>query len=194
MKILLTGFEPWAEWLSNPSGVVAEALNGTSIGGCEIVSTVLPVSHGRDIAKVASLIAEHKPAAVVSLGLHGSASALRVERVGINLKVIDDVDYPIVDGGPDAYFSTLPTRLMVRRVREADVPARLTYSAGAFLCNHILYSTLHLIAETGLDTPAGFIHVPPTPELAGASQPSMALETIRAGVMAGIKAVAESLT
>ena len=194
MKILLTGFEPWAEWSSNPSGVVAEALNGASIGGCEIVSTVLPVSHGRDIAKVASLIAEHKPAAVVSLGLHGSASALHVERVGINLKVIDDVDYPIVDGGPDAYFSTLPTRLMVRRVREADVPARLTYSAGAFLCNHILYSTLHLIAETELDTPAGFIHVPPTPELAGASQPSMALETIRAGVMAGIEAVAESLT
>ena len=194
MKILLTGFEPWGEWASNPSGVVAEALNGAPIGGCEIVSTVLPVRHGRDIAKVARLIAEHKPAAVVSLGLHGSASALHVERVGINLKVIDEVDYPIVDGGPDAYFSTLPTRLMVRRVREANVPARLTYSAGTFLCNHILYSTLHLIAEKGIDTPVGFIHVPPTPELAGASQPSMALETIRAGVMAGIEAVAESLT
>ena len=194
MKILLTGFEPWAEWPSNPSGVVAEALDGALIRGCEIISTVLPVSHGDDIAKVAPLIAEYKPAAVVSLGLHGSASALHVERVGINLKVIDDADYPIVDRGPDAYFSTLPTRLMVRRMREANVPARLTYSAGTFLCNHILYSTLHLLAEKGIDTPVGFIHVPPTPELAGASQPSMALETIQTGVTTGIRAVVESLT
>ena len=73
---------------------------------------------------------------------------------------------------------------MVRRMQEAGVPARLTYSAGTFLCNHIMYSVLHLVA--------GFIHVPPTPELVVESdraQPSMAVETIQTGVMA----VAESL-
>lgn len=187
MKILLTGFEPWAEWSSNPSGVVAESLHGPSIGGCEVVSAVLPVVHGADIAQVAQRIAEHEPAAVVCLGLHGSASALHVERVGINLKVIDGVDYPIVEGGPDAYFATLPTRVMVQRMQDAEVPARLTYSAGTFLCNHIMYSVLHLVAED--DLPAGFIHVPPTPELV--LQPSMALETIRTGVIAGVTAVVE---
>ena len=131
------------------------------------------------------------------MGLHGSASALHVERVGINLKVIDGADYPIVEGGPDAYFSTLPTRAMVQRMEDAKVPARLTYSAGTFLCNHIMYSVLHLIAENGGDLPAGFIHVPPTPELVeGRSQPSMGLETetIRKGVIAGVTAVVESLT
>ena len=197
MKILLTGFEPWAEWSSNPSGAVAESLNGTSIGGCEVVSAVLPVVHGADIAQVTRLIAEHEPAAVVCLGLHGSASALHVERVGINLKVIDGVDYPIVEGGPDAYFSTLPTRAMVQRMEDAGVLARLTYSAGTFLCNHIMYSVLHLIAENGGDMPTGFIHMPPTPELVaelGTSQPSMALETIRTGVVAGVSAVVENLT
>ncbi len=194
MKILLTGFEPWAEWSSNPSGAVAESLDGSSIGGCEVVSAVLPVVHGADIDKVASLVAEYEPVAVVCLGLHGSASALHVERVGINLKVIDGVDYPIVEGGPDAYFSTLPTRAMVQRMADAKVPARLTYSAGTFLCNHIMYSVLHLIAED--DLPAGFIHVPPTPELVtelGRSQPSMALEMIRTGVVAGVTAVVENI-
>ncbi len=197
MKILLTGFEPWAEWSSNPSGAVAESLNGTSIGGCEVVSAVLPVVHGADIAQVTRLIAEHEPIAVVCLGLHGSASALHVERVGINLKVIDGVDYPIVEGGPDAYFSSLPTRAMVQRMEDAGVLARLTYSAGTFLCNHIMYSVLHLIAENGGDMPAGFIHMPPTPELVAEldrSQPSMALETIRTGVVAGVSAVVENLT
>lgn len=196
MKILLTGFEPWAEWSSNPSGAVAESLNGSSIAGCEVVSAVLPVVHGADIDRVAPLVAEYEPVAVVCLGLHGSASALHVERVGINLKVIDGVDYPIVEGGPDAYFSTLPTRAMVRRMADAGVPARLTYSAGTFLCNHIMYSVLHLIAERGDGLPAGFIHVPPTPELVtelGRSQPSMALETIRTGVIAGVAAVVEGL-
>ncbi len=196
MKILLTGFEPWAEWSSNPSGAVAESLNGSSIAGCEVVSAVLPVVHGADIDKVASLVAEYEPVAVVCLGLHGSASALHVERVGINLKVIDGVDYPIVEGGPDAYFSTLPTRAMVRRMADAKVPARLTYSAGTFLCNHIMYSVLHLIAERGDGLPAGFIHVPPTPELVtelGRSQPSMALETIRTGVVAGVAAVVKNI-
>ena len=196
MKILLTGFEPWAEWSSNPSGAVAESLNGSSIAGCEVVSAVLPVVHGADIDRVAPLILEHEPVAVVCLGLHGSASALHVERVGINLKVIDGVDYPIVEGGPDAYFSTLPTRAMVRRMEDAKVPAKLTYSAGTFLCNHIMYSVLHLIAERGDGLPAGFIHVPPTPELVtelGRSQPSMALETIRTGVIAGVAAVVEGL-
>ncbi len=194
MKILLTGFEPWAEWSTNPSGAVAESLNGTSMGGCEVVSAVLPVVHGADIAKVGRLIVEHEPAAVVCLGLHGSASALHVERVGINLKVIDGADYPIVEGGPDAYFSTLPTRAMVQRMEDVKVPARLTYSAGTFLCNHIMYSVLHLIAENGGDLPAGFIHVPPTPELVeGRSQSSMALETIRKGVIAGITAVVENI-
>ncbi len=194
MKILLTGFEPWAEWSSNPSGGVAESLDGTSIGGCEVVSAVLPVVHGADIDRVASLISEHEPVAVVCLGLHGSASALHVERVGINLKVIDGADYPIVEGGPDAYFSTLPTRAMVQRMEDVKVPARLTYSAGTFLCNHIMYSVLHLVAED--DLPAGFIHVPPTPELVaelGRSQSSMALETIRTGVVAGVTAVVENI-
>ncbi len=194
MKILLTGFEPWAEWSSNPSGAVAESLDGSSIGGCEVVSAVLPVVHGADIDRVAPLIAEHEPVAVVCLGLHGSASALHVERVGINLKVIDGVDYPIAEGGPDAYFATVPTRAMVQQMEDAGVPARLTYSAGTFLCNHIMYSVLHLVAED--DLPAGFIHMPPTPELVtelGRSQPSMALETIRTGVVAGVTAVVENI-
>ena len=193
-KILLTGFEPWADWSMNPSGEVAESLDGVVIGGCEVVSTVLPVVHGSDIAKVAPLIAEYRPVAVVSLGLHGSAASLHVERVAVNLKILDGVDQLVVEGGPDAYFATLPTREMVGRMHLADVPAKLTYSAGTFLCNHIMYAVLHMIKENSLDIPAGFIHLPATPDLAVShGGPSMALETIQTGVTAGLMAGAESV-
>lgn len=195
MKILLTGFEPWGDWPGNPSGEIARALDGAEIGGCRIVSEVLPVVHGEDMAKVAPLIAQVRPNAVVSLGLHGSAPVLHVERVAVNLKVIEEVDHPVAPGGPAAYFATLPTRAMVGAMWEAGIPARLTYSAGTFLCNHIMYSVLHHIATRGLDIRAGFIHIPPTPELIarrGGAQASMALADIQRGVVPGIEAVAKN--
>ncbi len=192
--VLLTGFEPWADWSHNPSGDVARALHGTVIGGFEVVSAVVPVVHGKDIAAVVPLLVEHQPAAVVSLGLHSGASVVHVERVALNLKVIENEDAPVVEGGPDAYFATLPTRVMVAAMTQVGIPARLTYSAGTFLCNHLMYSVLHHVSSHKLDIQAGFIHVPPTPDLVvkrgGAS---MALTDIQRGVMAGLHAVVESL-
>ena len=61
MKILLTGFEPWGEWGRNPSGEVAQALNGARIGICEVVAVTLPVVHGEDIARVVPLMDAHRP-------------------------------------------------------------------------------------------------------------------------------------
>lgn len=82
------------------------------------------------------------------------------------------VDDPVVSGGPDAYLSTLPSRLIQSRVQRAGVPCALSYSAGTFLCNCVMYTALHAsktLAENGHaengDAPsmgfiAGFIHVP----------------------------------
>ena len=194
-KILVTGFEPWDDWPHNPSGDIALALDGQKVGGCEIVSAVLPVVHGEDIALVKAMMATHHPLAVVSLGLHGSASVLHIERVAVNLKVIEGDDLPVVAGGPDSYFATLPTRKMVTAIQEgAQVPAKLTYSAGTFLCNHIMYSTLHHVAISGVDVLAGFIHIPPTPDMVlNTGKASMALADMQRGVMAALQAVAENL-
>jgi pyroglutamyl-peptidase len=193
-KILVTGFEPWDNWSHNPSGDIALALDGASIAGCEIVSAILPVIHGEDIAIVKPLIKKHRPVAVVSLGLHGSASVVHIERVALNLKVVDGKDFPVVQGGPDAYFATLPTREMVEEIQEAvQVPAKLTYSAGTFLCNHIMYQVLHHIDVHDLDIKAGFIHLPPTPDMVlGTNKASMALSDIQRGVVGALQAVAKN--
>jgi len=202
MKLLLTGFEPWGNWDRNPSGEVAQALHGATAGGCEVVSVTVPVTYGEDIARVVPMIEAHRPSAVVSLGLSGGAAALHVERVAINLKVVggeagqDPSDLPIVAGGPDAYFATLPVREMAVAIRAAGVPARLSYSAGTFLCNHMMYQVLHYLSEGGVTALSGFIHIPQLPEQAaarGGSGGSMALADIRRGVLAGLEAVADFL-
>ena len=61
-------------------------------------------------------------------------------------------------GGPNAYFSTLPVRRMTEAIAAAGVPAVLSYSAGAYVCNDLLYTLLHRF--TGTDIRVAFIHVP----------------------------------
>jgi len=186
LKILVTGFEPWGEWRSNPSGDAAASLDGERIGDADVVSAVLPVIHDGDTAITFPLIEKHQPSAVVSLGL-GSSPCLNLERVAVNLKGDDE---PIILAGPDAYFATLPTRSMADAIIDGGVPARLSYHAGTFLCNHIMYNVLHYLRETRRTIPAGFIHVPPTPQLVvGKRQigPSMSLEIIREGTFLALE-------
>ena len=195
-KILLTGFEPWDNWSHNPSGEIAKALDGARIGGYDIVSAVIPVAYGEDIARVRPLMAEHRPLAVVSLGLHGSASSIHVERVAHNLRGRNEEEQPICVEGPAAHFATLDPRAVARAIEtEAKVPAELTYFAGTFLCNHIMYCVLHDISQLGYPTRAGFLHLPPTPDMVlGTGRASMAREDTRRAVVAALEAVAATLT
>jgi pyroglutamyl-peptidase len=142
---------------------------------------------------------------VVCLGEAGRRAGLSIERVAVNL--IDDSipdnagekweDRPDVAGGPAAYFTTLPVKVMQQAMLEAGVPAELSLSAGAFLCTQVAYTLLHALAVRQLaeTVPAGFIHLPRLPEQAAAAQlahpesgalPSLSLETMVRGLEAGL--------
>ena len=86
-------------------------------------------------------------------------------------------DEPVVAGGPDAYFATIPTREIVDALREQNIPAQLSYSAGTFVCNNLLYCALHESAQKFPATRCGFVHVPYLPEQAkDGNAPSVSLE------------------
>src|SRR5262245_20860410 len=102
------------------------------------------------------------------------------------------IDESIVPNGPAAYFVTLPVRAMLEAVRAAGIPAELSLSAGAFLCNQVTYELLHYLTIHWLDIPAGFVHLPALPEQvtnADPPVPSMALETMGRGICAVIGAL-----
>jgi pyroglutamyl-peptidase len=149
---------------------------------------------------------EHKPHAVISLGEAGGRARISIERAAVNLldfRMADNAgaqvhDQPVVEGGPAAYFSTLPVRQMYEMLLEKGIPTELSLSAGAFICNQVMYTCLHHIERSGRRVPAGFIHLPYLPEQAAAlaragkaAAPSMALETLVAAVRASIEVVAE---
>jgi len=198
MTLLVTGYEPFGDHETNPSARVAERLDGETVAGHEVVGRVLPVEFDRTGEQLLGLIAEHDPDVVVSTGLAAGRAAVAVERVGVNVNdhvtVPDNADAtprhdPIDTDGPDAYFATLPIPAVVDALLDADVPARLSNTAGTHLCNHALYTVRHHAERENLDLDSGFVHLPCTPEMAvrkaaadaaesgGSVQPSVALET-----------------
>jgi len=129
-------------------------------------------------------LTELRPDAVLCVGQYGGANCIRVERVAINLRdarIADNAgkqptDEPVVAGGPDAYFATIPTREIVDALREQNIPAQLSYSAGTFVCNNLLYCALHESAQSYPALHCGFVHVPYLPEQAkDGNAPSMSL-------------------
>ena len=167
-KVLLTGFEPFGKATLNPSGEIVKQISGDNI-----VTAILPVAYAQSAERLLALIAEHNPDVVICLGQAEGRTHLTPERIAINLddaRLADNEgvirnDVPIVMGGPVAYESTLPIKEFVKAVNDAGVPAAISLSAGAFLCNHIFY-----VAQDhfkGTKVRSGFVHVPLMDEQAG---------------------------
>lgn len=184
--ILLTGFEPFDGDTVNPSGEVAKRLDGKIIGDCVVRSAILPVQHEAARAVVAPLLEAPGLVAVVQLGLAGGRARISLERVAVNVmdysrpdahgQVLSDG--ACVEGGPAAYFSTLPLRAILAALNAEGIPATISNTAGTYLCNDISYTTLHALARRGLTIPAGFIHLPFLPSMVGEhnlDEPSMDL-------------------
>jgi pyroglutamyl-peptidase len=95
----------------------------------------------------------------------------------------------ILEGGPDAYFSTLPVKEIVEAIKTAGVPAAVSLSAGAFLCNHVFYVAQNHFKGTKVRS--GFVHVPLMDEQAGEfpGLPTMPLDQMVIAVRAMLEIV-----
>lgn len=208
--ILLTGFEPFDGAARNPAGDVARALDGAhplagaAASACRVRAAVLPVARDAAAERLRELLAEVRPAAVVALGMAQGRSVIEVEQVAVNLddyRIPDAAGLrpqgePIEPGGPDGLFATLPVRELVAAIRGVGVPARISRSAGTYICNHVFYRLLRWSAGPSPAARAVFIHVPALPETvatAGTDHPSMALATVTEGIRAALACVAQVL-
>ena len=201
MKILVTGFDPFGGESVNPSWMAVEKLTDT-VPGADIIKRSLPVVWFKALDLLESYIEELKPDVVVMCGQAGGADSMRIERVGINLceaRIADNdgvklVGDPILKDGPTAYFSTFPYRAMFAAVEEAGIAVKHSFSAGAYLCNHVLYGALHLAETKYPGMKAGFIHVPFLPEQTEGKPegtPSMPLETIAKAIQIMVETIAK---
>jgi len=177
LKVLVTGFEPFAGYRVNPSSMVVERLfrEGVAWGdSLELYTAILPVSFKRAGKTLQELLGEYRPDIYVGLGVAAGIPYIAVERVAVNImdaRIPDNdgeqpIDEPIDPEGPAAYFATLPIKAIVKRLRENGIPAAVSNTAGTFLCNYVAYLSLHHSRIHGYPRRAGFIHLPLLPEQA----------------------------
>ena len=195
-KLLITGFEPFGGETINPSWEALVRLP-KQINEYSLTKLRLPVTFGEAADIVIKAAEEIGADVILCVGQAGGRNAIAPELVGINLRhatIPDDKGYqpqdePIIVGGATAYFSTLPVRSIVEAMRASDVPAQVSYSAGAYVCNDVLYTVLAHFQDSKVK--AGFIHVPYSDDQN--KEPSMAIEQIAEGLILAIENIGENL-
>jgi pyroglutamyl-peptidase len=196
-NVLITGFDPFGGESVNPAWEAVQRLPDT-IGGAEVVTLEVPTVFDESLRVLETALADVRPDLAIGVGQAGGRTGFAVERVAINVNDarLDDnagnrpVDTPVVAGGPAAYFATLPIKRMVAAIHEADLPASVSNSAGTFVCNHLMYGILHLLARDHPGARGGFIHVPylPAQVVDKRGKPSMALDDVVRGLKAAVAA------
>lgn len=195
MHILVTGFTPFGGEEVNPSALLLPHLPAQLLGS-RIDTLLLPTAFRTALPTLLQKVEELHPAAVLSMGQAGGRRGITLERVAINLddaRIPDNegerpVDRPIAADGPAAYFSTLPVKAIVQRIRQEGLEASLSCSAGTYVCNHVMYGLLHYAATHAPQLRGGFLHLPCLPQQSAVSgAPSLPLEDMARGVVAALE-------
>ena len=166
----------------------------------------VPVEFGVGAQKVINALEAERPDIVLCVGQAGGRSKITPEFVGINwahARIPDNagkqpLSQRIIDGAPDAYFATLPVNAMVAAMNQAEIPAAVSYTAGTYVCNEVMYQVLHALATRFLETRGTFLHVPfATEQVAEKNRavgeknrqaPSMSLEMMTRGLQVALEA------
>lgn len=201
LKILVTGFEPFGGDRVNPSWEVAKQLDGVQVLGAHVVAVQLPCVFATSLATLSNALVTHQPQLVLSLGQADGRSDVSIERVAINVcdaRIPDNegaqpIDEPVVEGGPAAYFSTLPIKKMAETLKAQGFPVGISQTAGTFVCNQVFYGLQHALADS--EVMSGFLHVPLMPvqvaDRHGASLSSMSTETLKNALLCAMEVLVQ---
>lgn len=175
--ILLTGFEPFGSVHHNPSSAVLP-LVPNAIDGVVVHKEILPVDTN-GVAEILTKLFARPFEAVIHCGVADDRPVITVERRAVNrleFKIPDNRGVlrrgcPVVEGGPEMHGSRLPVERILERWSEARIDGQDSDSAGAYLCNQVMYTSLHHLPPS---VPTGFIHLPPD-EILGNGRPHQPL-------------------
>ncbi len=99
----------------------------------------------------------------------------------------------IVADAPDTLPVTVSVGDLVQALEAADLPVVASSSAGDYLCNHLLYWTLHHLQAQNHPARAGFLHIPADPTTFATEAAPRATFTFQQHC-AAVRAVLETLT
>lgn len=163
-KILVTCFEPFGNYSDNSSRAVAEKMIDLHLEGVAIEQ--MPVSFQRVAAAFNKAIEKHQPEVIIMLGQSSLATAVKLERVALNLMDSSKGDsdgykpdeVPIHHGEHEALFTTLPIKKLHQALLQKNIQATISNSCGLYVCNTLYYEALRRCLEGTMK--ALFVHLP----------------------------------
>ncbi len=197
--ILVTGFEPFGGEAVNASWEAARKLDGWRVGEFATVARLLPCAYDASVKELIRAIETLRPEAVLMTGQAARRGVVCVERFARNL---DDAAAPdnlgvtrmaaaISAGAPERLEAAAPLKAIAGAIRMAGIPARVSRSAGGFVCNHLYFGALQYLRDKRSATPAVFVHLPATP---GQTAPAASARRLTAAEAAkALKAAATTL-
>jgi pyroglutamyl-peptidase len=197
MKILVTGFDPFGGEKTNPAEEAVKRISN-NINGAEIVKVIIPTVRDKSLQVIEKAIEANKPDIVISIGQAGGRFEITPEKVAINIddfRIEDNegnqpIDATIREDGDIAYMTSLPVKAMVEHMKQNGIPSSLSYTAGTFVCNHVMYGVLYMIDKKYPNIKGGFIHIPfsTSQVIDKKNTPYMSLDEIVKGLELAIEA------
>ena len=191
-KLLITGFEPFGGETTNPSFEVLKLIPDQIKDFC-LTKMQIPVVFDLSANTVIQKAEEISADVILCIGQAGGRDSVTPEMLGINLRYAaipdnngnEPRDVKISENGENAYFTTIPVRKISEEISKKGIPSKISYSAGAYVCNDVIYSLLAHFNDT--DVKVGFIHVPYSIEQN--KEPSMKLEDMALAIVTAIETI-----
>lgn len=167
MRFLLTGFESFGKYKENSSWAVTEKVAACGVVAAELVAMRLPVSFAGIGTALRNAVEECHPDVIIMLGQCAGVDYIKLERIAINMM---DATIPDNDGympdeeqicadGDAALFTNVDIKKLRKVVEEQGIPAKVSNSAGLYVCNRTYYEALRLCNERPW-MKALFVHLP----------------------------------
>ncbi len=159
--ILLSAFEPFGGEELNPAKEAVLRLEGDGIH-----KLILPVEYARAGRLLTDEIERVRPDIVIMTGQAGGRDAVTPERRAVNSRNAKAPDNAgrlctgekILEGGEEELPATLDPEMLKEAILKHGIPARVSESAGTFVCNDVFYQALEYLKAAPVR--ADFIHLP----------------------------------
>lgn len=185
MRCLITGFDAFGEFATNPSeevvGQLPDALK-VGKGWLELEKLVLPCSGKKMWQKLSTAVGKtqrKKPLILIMTGLASDRDRLCLERFAVNIKdyrIPDNdghqpQDLPIIPKAPAGLASDMPLSRLEKRLAGDGYNVDISNHAGAYLCNEIYYKALSTWQKQPGSAAIVFVHIPPPKKYIKAHKP-----------------------
>ena len=168
--VLLTGFGPFPGVPVNPTSVYVPQLAEAArqrFTEANVIAEILPTEWHEAPRRLEALLATHGPTLALHFGVSAEARGFVIETTARNLTCAKadacgalPPALEVLADGPESIVTALPASLIVAQLTDQGWPAAVSADAGRYLCNAVLYRSLHHAATRAPRSSVLFVHLP----------------------------------